>query len=76
MCPIQSLSGVYDDRLQGQTALSDLYKLLSVNYRFNIVKFAAEHGPFDSGVSIMQQCPVSSESLPREVLEVSFLPHR
>lgn len=28
-----------------------------MNYRFNIVKNATEHGPFDSGVSILLQYP-------------------
>lgn len=40
-------------RFKEMTTLSDFYKLHLVNYRFNIVKYTIEHGPFDSAVSIL-----------------------
>lgn len=49
-----------------------LQAAFSVNYRFNIVRNATEHGPVDSSVSILLLYPALSELLPREVLEVSF----
>lgn len=55
------------------TLTRSLQAAFSVNYHCNIVKYAIEHGPFDSGVSILLQYTALSELLPREVLEVSFL---